>query len=139
MSAKDIYHETVRHALIKDGWTITHDPFRLDIGEKRLSVDLGAERLISADKDVRRIVIEVKSFVGQSDVRDLELAIGQYIVYLKVLQKLGIERQLYLAVSEETFASIFESDLGRLFWEDHFVALIIFDDEQEVITRWIPA
>ena len=139
MSAKDIYHETVKKALMNDGWTITHDPFRLDIGEKRLSADLGAERLISADKGVRRIVVEVKSFVGQSDVRDLELAIGQYIVYLRVLQKLAIERQLYLAVSEETFVSIFESDLGRLFWEDHFVALIIFDDEQEVITRWIPA
>ena len=26
MPAKDIYHDTVKNALIKDGWTITHDP-----------------------------------------------------------------------------------------------------------------
>ena len=24
--AKDIYHDPVKEALIKDGWTITHDP-----------------------------------------------------------------------------------------------------------------
>lgn len=29
MPARDIYHNTVKNALIKDGWTITHDPLRL--------------------------------------------------------------------------------------------------------------
>ena len=29
MPAKDIHHDTVKNALIKDGWTITHDPLRL--------------------------------------------------------------------------------------------------------------
>ncbi|TYQ30005.1 hypothetical protein PseudUWO310_11325 [Pseudanabaena sp. UWO310] len=52
VSARDIYHNTVRIALEKDGWTITHDPFPLQIGKKRLSADLGAERLISAEKEL---------------------------------------------------------------------------------------
>ena len=77
MPAKDIYHDTVRRALQNDGWKITHDPFPLQIGKKRLSVDLGAERLISAERGLQRIVVEVKSFVGQSDVKDLEQALGQ--------------------------------------------------------------
>lgn len=42
MSRRDIYHDTVKRALQKDGWTITHDPFPLRIGNKRLSADLGA-------------------------------------------------------------------------------------------------
>jgi len=29
MPAKDIYHERVKKALEKDGWTITNDPFKL--------------------------------------------------------------------------------------------------------------
>ncbi len=29
MPAKDIYHDVVKQALIKDGWTITDDPLRL--------------------------------------------------------------------------------------------------------------
>lgn len=43
MPARDLYHETVKNALIKDGWTITHDPLTLELGSSRLFVDLGAE------------------------------------------------------------------------------------------------
>lgn len=43
MPAKDLFHDCVRHALIHDGWTITHDPLRLTWGGKDLYVDLGAE------------------------------------------------------------------------------------------------
>jgi XisH protein len=53
----------------------------LKIGKKRLSIDLGAERLIAAENQSFKIVVEVKSFVGQSDVKDLEQALGQYILY----------------------------------------------------------
>jgi hypothetical protein len=42
MPARDIYHNQVKNALIKDGWTITHDPLKLEIGSKDLFVDLGA-------------------------------------------------------------------------------------------------
>jgi hypothetical protein len=27
MPAKDVYHDTVKNALIKEDWTITNDPF----------------------------------------------------------------------------------------------------------------
>jgi hypothetical protein len=47
MAAKDIYHEDVRRALIKDAWTITDDPFRLRWGKKDYYVDIGAERVIA--------------------------------------------------------------------------------------------
>ncbi len=46
MPAKDIYHDTVKNALIKDGWNITNDPYILTIGRKDLFVDLGAEKLL---------------------------------------------------------------------------------------------
>ena len=49
MPAKDLYHEAVKNALIKDGWTITHDPLTLKIGESRLFMDLGAEQMIGAE------------------------------------------------------------------------------------------
>lgn len=138
MAKRDIYHNAVRRALEKDGWTITHDPFRLDIGEKSLSADLGAERLICAEKGVRKIVVEIKSFVGPSDVRDFEQAIGQYVVYLRILRKSGTDRLLYLAVTQDTFDRIFTIELGQLFLEDQFVRVIAFDEESEVITQWIP-
>jgi hypothetical protein len=39
MTAKDIYHDTVKKALIKSGWKITHDPLVLKWGSKDLYVD----------------------------------------------------------------------------------------------------
>jgi hypothetical protein len=138
MAKRDIYHDAVKRALEKDGWTITHDPFRLDIGEKSLSADLGAERLICANKGMRKIVVEIKSFVGPSDVRDFEQAIGQYVVYLRILRKSGSDRLLYLAVTQDTFDRIFAIELGQLFLEDQFVRVLAFDEESEVITQWIP-
>lgn len=71
MARKDIYHETVKKALDKDDWKISDDPFQVYVGRKRLAMDLGAERLISAEKGTRKIVVEIKSFVSRSDVKDL--------------------------------------------------------------------
>nr|WP_283752496.1 element excision factor XisH family protein [Roseofilum acuticapitatum] len=34
MSAKDVFHDTVRIALEKDGWTITHDPLFIKLTEQ---------------------------------------------------------------------------------------------------------
>jgi hypothetical protein len=136
--AKDIYHDPVKRALQKDGWTITHDPFPLQIGKKRLSADLGAERLISAERGLQRIVVEVKSFVGQSDVKDLEQALGQYVLYRQILNEMGVERSLYLAVSQSTFNSVFTIELGQVLLKNQVVKLIVFDDESEAIVQWIP-
>ncbi len=138
MPARDIYHNTVKSALQKDGWTITHDPFPLIIGKKRLSADLGAERLLSAERDTQKIVVEVKSFVGQSDVKDLEQALGQYILYRQILNEMESDRILYLAISQLTFNSVFTIELGQVLLKNQIVKLIVFDDEKEAIVQWIP-
>lgn len=138
MSAKDIYHNTVKRALQKDGWTITHDPFPLQIGRKRLSADLGAERLINAEKGTEKIVVEVKSFVGRSDVKDLEQALGQYIICRQVLNEMQINCNLYLAISEEVFNSVFALELGRVLLKNNLVKLLVFDKKSEAILQWIP-
>lgn len=138
MPARDIYHNTVKSALQKDGWIITHDPFPLIIGKKRLSADLGAERLLSAERDTQKIVVEVKSFVGQSDVKDLEQALGQYILYRQILNQMESDRILYLAISQLTFNSVFTIELGQVLLKNQIVKLIVFDDEKEAIVQWIP-
>ncbi len=112
--------------------------FPLQIGKKRLSADLGAERLISAEKGIQKIVVEVKSFVGQSDVKDLEQALGQYVLYRQILNEMGIERILYLAVSRPTFNSVFTIELGQVLLKNQIIRLIVFDEEREAIAQWIP-
>ena len=50
MPAKDIFHDCVKHALIKDGWIVTDDPLSLKIGKKDLFIDLAARK----DADCRK-------------------------------------------------------------------------------------
>ncbi|GAX45208.1 XisH protein [Tolypothrix sp. NIES-4075] len=77
MPARDRYHKNVKNALIKDDWTITDDPLHLKWGKKDLYADLGAQRLLVAEKGVQKIAVEIKTFGGDSEVADIEQAIGQ--------------------------------------------------------------
>jgi hypothetical protein len=77
MPAKDIFHDCVKRALIKDGWIVTDDPLSLKIGRKDLFIDLAAEKILIAEKVTEKIAVEIKSFVGTSEVEDLKNALGQ--------------------------------------------------------------
>jgi hypothetical protein len=138
MPARDLYHNAVRNALIKDGWTITHDPLKLTLGGKDMFVDLGAERLLAAEKAGQKIAVEVKSFIGASDMDDLEKALGQYIVYHDVLAELQPDRVLYLAVPQKAIRELFEEPLGKLLLRNNRALLIGFDPGEEVIVQWLP-
>jgi len=137
MPAKDIFHDCVKHALVKDGWTITDDPLKLKWGKSKLYVDLAAEKFLAAEKSGRKIAVEVKSFVGASALRDLEQALGQFMIYHAVLQRQRPKRILYLAVNKETHQNIFEEDVGRLMIEAYGIPIIVFDEKTEVVVRWI--
>jgi hypothetical protein len=138
MPAKDIYHNTVKNALIKDGWTITHDPLRIRLARGRnLFVDLGAERLLAAERGKEKIAVEVKSFTRPSDMKDLEEAVGQFVLYAQLLKRYYPEHVLYLAVSENTGRTVFEEEAGQTLIDDGIIRLMTFDPSQEVIIRWI--
>ncbi len=136
MPARDKYHDAVRNALIKDGWTITHDPLHLKWGTDNLFVDLGAERLVAAEKQGQKIAVEIKGFSGPSPMTDLERAIGQFTVYRAVLAEREPDHILYLAVPEEVYKDIFEEALGRLILEKGALRVIGFDPAHEEIVLW---
>jgi hypothetical protein len=138
MPAKDTYHDSVKNALIKDGWTITHDPYTLTFGQTDVFVDLGAERVLAAEKQGEKIVVEIKSFRGASDIRELEQAIGQYVFYRSLLSRIEPDRKLFLAVPQSVLVSTLGKPIAQPVMEDLDVALIAFDPQQEVIVKWIP-
>ncbi len=103
MPQRDLDHHAVVHALEKDGWTITNDPFRLEYGRRNLYVDLGAENLLAAEKDQRRIAVEIKGFAGAF-----------------------------------AYEEVFSDKLGQLVIRQQQLRLIVYEEEEQEIVRWLP-
>jgi hypothetical protein len=137
MARKDLYHGIVRHALEKDNWIITHDPLDLTIGEVELLADLGAERVIGAEKDNQKIAVEIKSFVGQSPVSEFHKAIGQYENYRLSLEETDPNRSILLAIPEFAWEDFFQRPFIKKAIERYKIELIIFEPEIETILQWI--
>ena len=137
MPRYDLYHNTVKNALVKDGWVITDDPFVIEFKGLRLYADLGAEKLLAAAKQERKIVIEIKVFNSPSLITELEKAVGQYSIYRTFLKRVNPERKLYLAIAQDIYQDFFQRPAIQEIIVDQQINLIIFDPNLEEIIQWI--
>lgn len=137
--ARDKIHEAVKNALIKDGWTITADPYQLKdkIGRLELEADLAAERSIAAEKGTRRIVVEIKSFLGRSLITEFYSALGQYLTYYRLLEKSEPDRELFLAVSSVVFNDFFQIETIQDIVQADKVSILAVNIKHEEIVQWI--
>jgi len=137
MPRLDFIHNAVKNALIKDGWSVTDDPYVIEYRKTKLYADLGAERSIAAERAGHRIVVEVKSFIGASKLQDLKEALGQYDIYRYLLEETAPDRKLYVAVSVVAYKTFFNQDVIQLIVNKHQLPLIVVDTELEEIVQWI--
>lgn len=137
MSAKDKFHDIVRLALEKDGWNITNDPLYIDFGKVQMRIDLGAEKLLAAEKSGEKIAVEIKSFLSPSAITDFHLALGQFLNYRTALRKKEPERNLYLAVDIETYDDFFTLPFIQLQIEEFQLKVVVYDTETQEIVRWL--
>jgi hypothetical protein len=134
--AKDLFHQVVKDALIKDGWNITHDPFPVDYGDVQMQIDLGAERLLAATKDKTIIAVEIKSFVRPSAISEFHTAVGQYLNYRRALRNQEPNRVLYLAVPSQTYDEFFRLRFIEEGIEEYQIYLLVYDVEERSIVKW---
>ncbi len=135
--ARDLFHQDVKEALIKEGWTVTDDPLTFKIGKMQVQMDLGAERLIAAEKGSERIAIEIKTFGNLSFITALYEAVGKYIIYRNVLKRLQPDRMLFLALPETIFERFFEESFIQETVQEERINLILYNQSDKLITRWI--
>ncbi len=136
--AKDIFHEQVKNALIKDGWKITNDPLTIRISEAiKVQIDLAAENAIAAERDIEKIAVEIKSFIADSDISEFHTALGQYLNYCQALEDNEPERTVYLAVPNETYKDFFQLNFIQRSLQRYQVKLIIYEPKKEEILQWI--
>ena len=137
MPSRDKIHDIVKTALIKDNWTITHDPFFIRLGHFRTYADLAAERPFAAQKGDKKIAVEIKSFIGRSPIYDLEQALGQYGLYRALLTEVEPDRQVYLALGRAAYASLFDASAGLVVIRELRLSLCVVDLEREEVNQWI--
>lgn len=134
--AKDLFHQSVKTALIKDGWIITSDPLTIRIGRVKLEIDLAAERIFAAQKDGQQIAVEVKSFINPSNINDFHVALGQCLNYRLALQLTEPSRVIYLAVPIDIFLAFFQEYFIQAAIKEHHLKIIAYDPNLEEIVEW---
>ncbi len=135
--AKDAFHEIVKEALVKEGWLITDDPLTLlNRAEGGISTDLGAEKIIVAEKGLTKIAVEVKSFINPSMIHDFLRASGQYNGYNIVIRRKQIDRILYLAMPFYAYEKLIAYDFIQAIIEEGTIKIILFDHQEKIIIAW---
>ncbi|OUL26757.1 XisH family protein [Nostoc sp. 106C] len=137
MSAKDIFHEAVKQALQKEQWVITDDPLKFKFGNVNFQIDLGAERLVAAERAGEKIAVEIKSFLNASAITDFYAALGQFLSYRLALEGTEPERVLYLAVPVDAYRTFFQLEFTQTAVQKYQVLLVVYDPVNEVIVQWI--
>lgn len=134
--AKDVFHYAVRKGLEKEDWLITNDPLRIQAGGADMEIDLGAEKIIAAERGEEKIAVEIKSFIGTSNISDFHTAVGQFINYRVALEERQPERTLYLAVPVSVYRKFFMLPFVQTVIKRFQIILIIYDPLSEVILEW---
>ena len=133
---KDIFHDAVKHGLEKEEWIITDDPLRITSGRVDMQIDLGAERLIAAERSGEKIAVEIKSFTNPSSISEFHMALGQFLNYQVALEEQQPDRRLFLAVPVGAFTTFFTLPFVQTVVARFQLNLLVYDPFDEVIVRW---
>jgi hypothetical protein len=75
--------------------------------------------------------------VADSPVRDLQEAVGQFVVYRALLSQTEPDRSLDLGVSTRVYDSVLSEPLGQLVAVEVRLRFLVFDPQQQKVVRWI--
>lgn len=137
MAIRDQIHDAVKTALEKDGWAIKDEPLTIRWDSSQLEIDLGAEKIILAEKLEELIAVEVKSFLRSNSIPELQKAVGQYLMYREALLVHDPTRRLFLATHQKVQEELLSQPQTAAFLRKYQVHLLIVDIAQEVIEQWI--
>jgi hypothetical protein len=135
--ARDKFHEEVKIALEKDGWHITDDPLYIKVGKIPIQIDIGAEKLIGAERNGQKIAVVIKTFGRASFITALHEAVGKYIVYRTVLKYIESDRILYLALPDDTYEEFGQEPIVKSIFTEYDFKILLHEPINQTITSWI--
>ena len=102
-----------------------------------MEIDLGAERLLAAERQDQKIAVEIKSFLASSStISEFHRALGQFINYRTALKLVEPDRSLYLAIPEETFNGFFQLDFPKNVVQENSLKILVYNIGMQEIVTW---
>jgi hypothetical protein len=137
MPKKDKFHETVKIALEKEQWNITNDPLFVPTkGGANFFIDLGAERIIGAEKDGETIAVEIKSFGGSSPMYTFYEILGQFLIYKMALREQAKLWDLFIAISDIGFKKLDDSPIFSKAMQEYQLKFVIINPTSQSVIEW---
>lgn len=136
MPNKDSDHDLVIRALIKVGWRIVKEQYRIrhvtETEDTSMFIDLKIE---NGQQQVA--LIEIKG-LAKSLIHDLMELVGQYQLYRVALDLIDDKTPIYVAISQYDYRRIISKAVGVELIHRFSIPLVIYDSKQEKIIQWIP-
>ncbi len=137
MPKKDNFHETVKTALETEGWRVTNDPLFVPTkGGTNFFIDLGAERILCAEKEGSNIAIEIKSFNSNSPMYSFYEILGQFLVYKIALSEQKKPWDLFIAMPDIGFKKLDESLVFNQAMQQYGMQFILVSPISKSIVEW---
>lgn len=92
-----------------------------------MQIDLGAERLLAAQRDSEKIAVEVKSFTHPSVISEFHTAVGQYFNYRHALRTQEADRKLYLAVPSQIYDQFFRLRFVEEIVREQQILIVVYN------------
>lgn len=99
-------------------------------------IDLGAEKIIGAERENEKIAVEVKTLTKPSLTNEFHSILGQYLTYVSVLKRFDPQRILYLAIPLYAEERLEDYPFILSIIEEYHLNIIVFDKNTETILSW---
>lgn len=90
-----------------------------------------------AAKDKQKIIVEIKTFAERSFIRALQQALGQYTLYLDIIELAQLDYEFFLAVNDVVYRQYFTREGTSQIIQRHQLKMVTVDVEREEIVQWI--
>jgi hypothetical protein len=137
MPTQDMYYDAVKNALRKDGWRVTYTDFPLKSRASSHAEGRWDGPLLAAEKDERRVAVAVNSFIGRSNLTDIQQTLQPLAISRLLIHAIEPDRVLYLAIRQATYSACFPGDEGEQWLVSEPLQLLVFYPRTETILQWV--
>jgi hypothetical protein len=134
LPAKDKLHDIAKRSLIKYGWIIEAEQYRLILGERNLWIDLRIKHPLTQNV----LLIEIKDLTNtESEVDATAKALGKYLLYQLALEFMSVNIPIAMMIPIKSHTKVIQSIMGQRLLARFGIPIVIFNPEKEEVEQWL--